>query len=59
VRKSVMRYILDSAVISSPGQYRYELIAVEEARVWIHTGPWQSHVGYPRTVAHIRRSRRG
>jgi len=47
------RYLLASAVITSPGGYRYWLVSPEEARVWLARGPWVSRVGYPETARHI------
>ena len=49
-----MRYVLSNAVLTSPGLYRYGLVSVEAARVWIHAGPWQSQVRYLETARHIR-----
>lgn len=49
-----MRYLLNSAVIPSPGTYRYRLIAVAEVKAWLHALPWQSRIGYPATAEHIR-----
>lgn len=45
-----MRYILNSAVITSPGCYIYNLITPDEAREWIKQGPFLSTIGYQETA---------
>jgi hypothetical protein len=45
-----IRYLIDIAVITSPGLYRYELVSVQEARTWLHAGKWESRVGYGETA---------
>ncbi len=45
-----MRYILNSAVITSPGVYIYRLIDVEEAKRWLEEGGWESTLGYEETA---------
>jgi len=45
-----MRYILNSAVITSPGRYTYRLVEVEEAKDWLKAGPWTSTIGYQETA---------
>jgi hypothetical protein len=44
-----MKYILNSAVITSPGEYRYRLINAGEARKWAEGG-FVSTVGYEQTA---------
>ncbi len=44
-----MRYILNSAVITSPGTYRYRLLSVEEAKRWLEGG-FYSTIGYEETA---------
>jgi hypothetical protein len=44
------RYILNSAVITSPGIYRYALIDSESARKWLAKGPFESTIGYEETA---------
>ncbi len=44
-----MKYILNSAVITSPGEYRYRLINADEARKWAEGG-FLSTVGYEQTA---------
>ena len=44
-----MRYILNSAVITAPGSYRYRLVTADEARTWASSG-YTSTVGYPQTA---------
>lgn len=46
-----MRYLLNSAVITSPGSYTYSLISPEEAREWYHAdAPPVSTIGYAETA---------
>ena len=44
------RYILNSAVITSPGRYGYRLVGVEEARAWARHGDFISAIGYAETA---------
>lgn len=44
------RYILNSAVITAPGEWRYSLITPAQARVWVEPG-FLSTVGYEQTAA--------
>ncbi|MEM2674736.1 MAG: DUF1874 domain-containing protein [Candidatus Hadarchaeales archaeon] len=47
-----MRYILNSAVITAPGTYSYQLLTPEEARRWFYSGPKPiSTIGYAETSA--------
>lgn len=45
-----MRYVLNSAVITSPGTYRYKLVSVSEASLWLASGEFLSAVGYEETA---------
>lgn len=45
-----MKYILNSAVITAPGDYTYMHITVVEALTWLHEGGWDSTIGYPETA---------
>lgn len=45
-----MRYIVNSAVITSPGVYEYRLISIEEAKEWLSKGPFISTIGYQETA---------
>lgn len=45
-----MRYILNSAVITSPGSYEYRLVSVGEAKVWLLENDWESLIGYQETA---------
>ena len=45
-----MRYILNSAVITSPGRYEYFHISPEEAKNWLQKGGYLSTIGYPETA---------
>ena len=44
-----MKYLLNSAVLTSPGEYRYRLITPEEARQW-DGGQAISTIGYEQTA---------
>jgi len=44
------RYVLNSAVITSPGVYYYKLVTPEEAKRWLGEGPFLSTIGYEETV---------
>lgn len=50
-----MRWILNSAVLTGPGTYTYQLISDEEAIAWVKAGHWTSRVGYTETAAQISR----
>ncbi|MEM2057011.1 MAG: DUF1874 domain-containing protein [Thermoproteota archaeon] len=45
-----MRYILNSAVITTPGAYTYRLIGAEEAKKWLSSGSFESTLGYQETA---------
>lgn len=45
-----MRYILNSAVITSAGGFNYRIISLEEARQWIGAGPYRSTIRYRETA---------
>jgi len=45
-----VRYIMHSAVITSPGLWDYKLITPREARAWADAGPYRSTVGYPQAA---------
>lgn len=45
-----MRYLLNSAVITSPGLYHYRHISPEEAKAWYQAGEVQSTIGYAETA---------
>ena len=44
-----MKYILNSAVITTPGQYSYRLIGVYEAQRWLANSGFESTIGYQET----------
>ena len=44
------RYVLSSAVISLPGEYRYRLIPVGSAKRWLQRGGFVSSIGYGMTA---------
>lgn len=44
------RYLLNSAVITAPGDYRYRIVGRDEARTWHAAGPVASTIGYPETA---------
>jgi hypothetical protein len=45
-----MRYLLNSAVVTSPGRYEYWLCDTEAARRWMAAGPVESTIGYQETA---------
>jgi hypothetical protein len=45
-----MRYLLNSAVITTPGRYNYRLVSVHNARAWYMAGPVESTIGYQETA---------
>lgn len=51
-----MRYLLNSAVITGPGLYLYELASVTEALEWLREGPAESRIGYAETRDYIART---
>jgi len=51
----MVRYILNSAVITSPGIYTYEIISVGEMIRWLGNGRrCVSCIGYPETIEAFR-----
>ena len=44
------RYLLNSAVITTPGWYCYRLVDVETAKKWISEGKYESTIGYVETA---------
>lgn len=51
----MVRFLLNSAVITSPGTYVYRLVSAEEAAKWVQTNKYISHIGYQTTADHIER----
>jgi hypothetical protein len=46
-----MNYLLNSAVITAPGLYKYELLDdIDEAKDWLSKQEWKSTIGYPETA---------
>ena len=48
-----MRYLLNSAVLTSPGIYHYRLVTLQEAVTWLQQGDFISRIGYLTTAKHI------
>lgn len=46
-----MRYLLNSAVITAEGTFRYRLLTPEQARAWATAGSFVSTIGYEQTAA--------
>jgi len=44
-----MKYILNSAVITTPGIYTYRLISLDEAKEWLYIEDWVNTIGYEET----------
>jgi len=51
----MMKYILNSAVITAPGTYEYKHITLAEAHEWLREGMWESCVGYEETAQALSR----
>lgn len=49
-----MNYLLNAAVITSPGVYSYRLLSRAEAADWIRQNDWVSRIGYQATADHVR-----
>ncbi|MDW7973551.1 MAG: DUF1874 domain-containing protein [Thermodesulfovibrio sp.] len=45
-----MKYILNSAVITSPGIYSYEIIDIEKTKIWLKDGDILNTIGYEETI---------
>jgi len=45
-----IRFILSSAVLTSPGTYRYRLITLPEARQWVDAGLYYCAIRYRETA---------
>jgi len=43
-------FILNSAVITAPGTYEYDLIPLSQAKTWLHVHDWESCIGYEETA---------
>ena len=52
------RYAPNSAVLTAPGDYRYTLLSVEEARDWWTAGPVEARIGYEETCTALARVHR-
>lgn len=46
-----MNYILNSAVITTPGVYSYSLVSADVARIWLANKKWKSTIGYEETAS--------
>jgi len=45
-----MKYVMNSAVVTGPGLYRYRLVDALGASRYLQDGPWLSAIGYPETA---------
>jgi len=45
-----MRYVFNSAIITTPGIYTYRLITIEEAKQWLISAPFKATIGYQETA---------
>ena len=45
-----MRYILNSAVITTPGYYNYTIVPVLYMKNWLEDSPYTSTIGYAETA---------
>jgi hypothetical protein len=48
--KMAKKYLLNSAVITTPGTYSYQLINVELLKEFLKKGEWNSTIGYKSTA---------
>jgi hypothetical protein len=48
-------YVLNSAVITGFGTFKYEPMTVIEARSWLADNDWHSTIGYPETCRFFNR----
>lgn len=46
----MVRYVLNSAVLTNEGTYRYRLVTGNEAQTWLRQGPYESRVRWPATA---------
>jgi len=46
-------YLLNSAVLTGPGDYSYRLVTAAEALIWLREKDFISRIGYPATAEHI------
>ena len=44
----VRRFLLNAAIMTTPGVYEYRLLTPDEARAWAQAGEFRSFVGYPK-----------
>lgn len=44
------RYVLNSAVITTPGDYSYRYATAQQARDWLDRGPFESAVAFEQTA---------
>ncbi len=45
-----MRYVLNSAVVTTPGVYRYGLLSRVNMLLWLNEGPYESTLAYQETI---------
>lgn len=45
-----MKYVLNSAVVTTPGNYNYRLISPDKAKEWLKNNEWESTVSYLQTA---------
>lgn len=45
-----MRYLLNSAVLTSPGEYNYRLVDINQAVAWLLDGEFVSAIRYDQTA---------
>lgn len=44
------RYILNSAVITTPGTHSYAVVSIDKMKEWLKAAPFESTIGYPDTA---------
>lgn len=45
--------LLNTSILTAPGEYRYKLMSVDAAREYVHSMDWQSAIGHDGTAAII------
>ncbi len=48
--KNKKRFVLNSAVITTPGEYSYKLVSPSVAKTWLEAGSYKSTIGYEETA---------
>ena len=44
------RYVMNSAVMTTPGEYEYKRLTIDDAKKWLRLGAFQSAIAYEATA---------